>query len=112
MRDVRFVHVHTRLVTPGVSTRIRGNWLLVLVFLFRSHRDSARERNRSERYIIINSTTTNDLDLLVAVAHELGHVLLDTSEHTVGGVMGGSSSQLQPVDYELACAAIGVCIEP
>jgi hypothetical protein len=66
------------------------------------------QANRSERYVLIDSRTTNDLDLLVAVAHEVGHVVLDTPEHTHGGVMGGSSSQLTDADLELACRAIGL----
>lgn len=67
--------------------------------------------NRAERSVVIDSRVTNDLDLLVAVAHEIGHVVLDTSEHTDGGVMGGTSAQLESVDYELACRAVGLCVE-
>lgn len=44
-----------------------------------------------------------------AVAHEVGHILLDTPLHTRGGVMGGASGELRDVDYELACETIGVC---
>lgn len=66
--------------------------------------------NRAERYIVIDDRVTNPYDLTLAVAHEAGHILLDTAEHTQGGVMGGSSTQLDQVDYELACAAIGVCL--
>lgn len=47
--------------------------------------------------------------LCVAVAHETGHIVLDTPLHTVGGVMGGSDCVLHQVDRELACSTIGAC---
>ena len=45
----------------------------------------------------------------VARAHEAGHILLDTSEHVEGGVMGGVDCQLNDADRELACRTIGAC---
>lgn len=48
-------------------------------------------------------------DVVLSLAHECGHILLDTPRHTQGGVMGGASYELRDVDYELACATIGVC---
>ncbi|MGE0402909.1 MAG: hypothetical protein AB7T06_39755 [Kofleriaceae bacterium] len=66
--------------------------------------------NRAARSIAINTSVVASYDLVLAMAHEVGHIVLDTSEHTVGGVMGGSSTVLEAVDYELACRAIGACI--
>lgn len=70
---------------------------------------TAAYANRAERFIVIDSSLEG-YDLAVAATHELGHVLLDTAEHTEGGVMGGSSTSLEPVDYELACRSVGICI--
>ena len=66
--------------------------------------------NRAERSIVIDSELTNAYDLTLAMAHEVGHIVLDTAEHTSGGVMGGASAVLTSVDYEFACRAIGVCL--
>lgn len=66
--------------------------------------------NRDERYIVIDERLAG-YDLIVAVAHEIGHVVLDSPEHTRGGVMGGSSAKLEAVDYDLACRAIGLCVK-
>jgi hypothetical protein len=43
----------------------------------------------------------------VAIAHEIGHIVLDTPEHTKGGIMGAASWQMTEVDYALACESIG-----
>lgn len=67
--------------------------------------------NRADRSITIDTSVTNAYDLTVAVAHEVGHIVLDTAEHTRGGVMGGASAQLEAVDYELACRAINICVD-
>lgn len=48
--------------------------------------------------------------LLQAVAHEAGHILLDTPRHTQGGIMGGVSYTMWDVDRELACETLGICI--
>lgn len=48
--------------------------------------------------------------LRTAVAHEVGHVVLDTGRHTQGGIMGGATSVMRDVDYELACETIGTCL--
>ncbi len=66
--------------------------------------------NRADRSVTIDASLSG-YDLIVAVAHEVGHIVLDTPEHTRGGVMGGSSAQLEAVDYELACRTIRICVE-
>lgn len=48
-------------------------------------------------------------ELLVVAAHEVGHVVLDTSEHTTCGVMGGQDVVLCGEDRALACRAAGLC---
>lgn len=65
--------------------------------------------NRGERHVLIDSSVTDYYALLVIAAHEVGHIALDTAEHTRGGVMGGAAWTLKDVDYELACSSIGVC---
>jgi hypothetical protein len=47
--------------------------------------------------------------LCIAIAHETGHILLDSDEHTNGGVMGSLDCALADVDRELACRSIGAC---
>jgi hypothetical protein len=68
--------------------------------------------NRGTRHVLIDTSVTDELALLVIAAHEVGHIVLDTEQHTEGGVMGGAASTLQHVDYALACSAIGVCHGP
>ncbi len=41
------------------------------------------------------------LDLQIAVAHELGHLILDTAEHTTTGVMAGTDVMLSAEDRAL-----------
>lgn len=51
-----------------------------------------------------------DLDpfrLAVTVAHEVGHVVLDTGEHTSCGIMGGRDVLACDEDLELACRTAG-----
>lgn len=67
--------------------------------------------NRTDRTVAIDSELTNEYNLIVAVAHEVGHIVLDTPKHTQGGVMGGASARLERVDYELACSTIHVCVQ-
>ncbi len=66
---------------------------------------------RAERHVFIDTSVTNSYDLVVATAHEIGHIILNTDLHTNGGVMGGSSSELLTVDFDLACRTINVCVE-
>lgn len=67
--------------------------------------------DRAARSIAIDTSVVGSYDLVLAMAHETGHIVLDTPEHTQGGVMGGSSTVLEAVDYELACRAIGICVD-
>lgn len=67
--------------------------------------------DRTHRSISIDASVTGDR-LKISVAHELGHILLDTPTHTAGGIMGGSTWWMKPVDYELACSSIGICVTP
>jgi len=62
--------------------------------------------NRAFRTVYIDD---DNHAVVRALAHEAGHILLDTPRHTHGGVMGGASTELRDVDYALACEAIGVC---
>lgn len=48
--------------------------------------------------------------LQLATAHEVGHIILNTEAHTMGGVMGGASLTLTATDIEFACAHIHICI--
>ncbi len=65
--------------------------------------------NRLARRVQIDTDVTNTFRLLSAVAHEVGHIVLDTPRHTVGGVMGGADGVLHDVDRQLACETIGIC---
>lgn len=63
---------------------------------------------RERRGVRVDSRLTG-LALCIAVAHEVGHIVLDTPLHTAGGVMGGADCSLGDVDRALACEAIGAC---
>lgn len=65
--------------------------------------------NRDTRTVTVDADVTDSFELLIAGAHEVGHIVLDTPDHTVGGVMGGADWSLHDVDRELACSTIGVC---
>lgn len=65
--------------------------------------------DRAQRSIRLDVKVSGDR-LKIAMAHELGHILLDTPTHTSGGIMGGSTWWMKPVDYELACASIMICV--
>ena len=66
--------------------------------------------SRDDRTLAIDTSVTDEMELAVAIAHEVGHILLDTAEHTLGGIMGGSTDALQAVDKALACRTIHRCI--
>src|SRR5574338_910840 len=55
--------------------------------------------DRTHRLIRIDAAVAGDR-LKISVSHELGHILLDTPTHTSGGIMGGSTWWMKPVDYE------------
>jgi hypothetical protein len=51
------------------------------------------------------------LEFCVAVAHEVGHVVLDTPEHArpdSGGIMSGEDCRVSAADLELACRTVGI----
>ena len=63
--------------------------------------------DRAARLVTIDARVAG-FDLLVASAHEVGHVVLDTGEHTSCGVMGGYDVALCDEDVALACRAAGL----
>lgn len=65
--------------------------------------------NRDTRTVTLDAELVDTFELLIAGAHEVGHIVLDTPTHTAGGVMGGADWRLHDVDRELACETIGVC---
>lgn len=75
----------------------------------RQEEGSDAAANRRERRIRIDTTVTDPLKLRARVAHEVGHIVLDTPRHTVGGVMGGADWVLHDVDRQLACETIKIC---
>lgn len=68
------------------------------------------QASRDERYMIIDERTVGEYDLVLAVAHEAGHILGDTAEHTETGVMSGTSARLSDDDRDLMCRSVGLCI--
>lgn len=83
---------------------------LVRVPQLRERTGTNARTSRADRRIEIDASMTG-FALAVAVAHEVGHVVLDTAEHTRGGVMGGADVILSVDDKALACRAIGICVE-
>lgn len=67
---------------------------------------------REEGLVMIHSKLVGD-ELTFAVAHELGHVLLDSGEHLMGderGIMSGVTTlRLSDDDRALACRVRGFC---
>lgn len=65
------------------------------------------------RGVAIDPRVTERELLLTAVAHEVGHILLDTPMHTTGGIMGGQGWRMFAPwpDLQLACMTIGRCID-
>ena len=76
----------------------------------RARRGTNAMTDRDARTVTIDASLTSYSALMYAVGHESGHVLLDTSEHTKGGIMGGDSWAMEQVDRDLACRVIGICI--
>lgn len=59
--------------------------------------------------IIIDSREPDPGRVRIAIAHEAGHVLLDTGDHAPGGqlaVMAGTWSEVTDVDRVFACAHV------
>lgn len=73
-------------------------------------------RDNEGRRVSLLDVRYSGLDLVALAAHELGHSLLDTSEHVAdpAAVMFHASWNWtpQPDDYALACSSIGVCHGP
>lgn len=70
--------------------------------------------DRKLRVITIDAQWS-EWNLLAIMAHESGHMLLDTWRHTPPGeraVMAARGAEWypQPADYTLACETIGVCL--
>jgi len=65
------------------------------------------------RGVFIDFRLTEYADLMSAMAHEVGHILLDTSRHTRGGIMGGQGWRMFAPwpDKQLACETIHICVE-
>ena len=61
--------------------------------------------NRVERRILIRRGLP-EFRLLVIIAHEVGHAVLDTGRHTSCGIMGGSDFFPCDEDVALACERI------
>ena len=66
--------------------------------------------DRTHRVIWLDAGVVEHFSAMTALAHELGHILLDTPKHTAGGIMGGSTWWMKDVDYALACETIGICV--
>lgn len=62
------------------------------------------------RDIAIDTRVTDPVLLSVATAHEVGHVILFTKEHTTTGIMGGKTDHMSADDRALACRQIGICL--
>lgn len=79
---------------------------VVFVPMLRERTGTNAQTHRDQRFVEVDSRLTG-YALKIAVAHEVGHVLLDTSEHTRTGIMSGSSLAISDDDRELACRSIG-----
>lgn len=70
-------------------------------------RAPSANRAQADRFHRIVTIDPSVIDLEIPIAHEVGHILLDTAEHTQGGIMGGATAEMGAVDFELACRSIG-----
>lgn len=66
--------------------------------------------NRDARVITLDARLIDRDALRIAVAHEVGHIIIDTPTHTKGGIMGGASRYMSAADRALACTSIGICL--
>lgn len=85
---------------------------VILVDFLIERRGTSALANRDERSIALD-TRLAGYELEIAVAHEVGHVLLDApnEDHTASGIMSGRTTRMSDDDRELACRNIGICIE-
>lgn len=65
--------------------------------------------DQMSRTITIDSSVTDQFALLIASAHEFGHLILQSGTHTKTGIMAGISYIMSEDDYALACETIHVC---
>jgi hypothetical protein len=65
----------------------------------------------TDRTFAIDTRELDESELRRAAVHETGHILLDTTEHTLGGIMGGASLSITDADRVLACRTIGICLD-
>lgn len=80
---------------------------IVRVPMLRERSGTSARTFRDLRRVEIDSRLEGS-DLEVAIAHEVGHVLLDTPEHTANGIMSGKTAVLSKDDRALACRTIGL----
>lgn len=64
--------------------------------------------SRSDRYIAIDAHVPGRFRQTLALAHEIGHVVLFTQEHARRGIMGGTDVRLSDDDRVLACRTVGL----
>jgi len=77
--------------------------------LMETHGTSALADHRTQT-IAIDRRKTHPLLLAYATAHEVGHLILGTGEHTRRGLMSGWNLSLSEEDRELACRQIAICL--
>lgn len=67
--------------------------------------------NRTDRATYIDARLVGE-NLQRAVAHEVGHILLDASnaDHTRTGIMAGHTTEMSDDDRDLACRNINICL--
>lgn len=78
--------------------------------LLREKEGTDAKSDRYTRIITLDPEVMDHYPLLISVAHEAGHILLDTPKHTQGGIMGGATWWMKQVDKDLACESIRICI--
>ena len=84
---------------------------VILVDFLIERRGTSALSNRDERWIAIDTRLTG-YELEIAVAHEVGHIVLDApnEDHTPTGIMSGRTARMSDDDRDLACRNIGICI--
>lgn len=84
---------------------------VVLVDYLIERRGTSALANRDERWIAVDTRLTG-YELTIAVAHEIGHVVLDApnEDHTPTGIMSGTTARMSDDDRDLACRNIRICI--
>lgn len=93
--------------TERLSCQITIGVVLVPFLVERRGTDALADREA--RAIYLDTRLVGEA-LRIATAHEVGHVVLDTPEHTNTGIMSGQTWRMSADDRDLACRAIGICI--